>query len=892
MSCEHDCPKPPLFPKPIDNRPGLAQIDYRIGTYTDLRAHLFDQLDKAPALAAWTHRGVDDPGIALLEGAAMVADILTFYQNLYANEAYLRTAQWRESVIDLVRLLGYRLAPGVGGEGVFALALKNNAKPITVPKGFGLKAQLAGSDKPAEFETAQALAAYPRLSRFHLYRPRLPAANIAAGSRQLEIQAVDGNADAASIKAFKIKAGDRLMLVPDAAMFDSDVAYSAQKKSEIVVVDKVETVLDRTIVSFKGALTENRGTTVTAYPIKRSFRHFGHNAPAFTTSFDNTSHQVTLNPTDYTRSLLFGSIGVPNFYSGLQADELPLDQKVDNLAVGGKIICQGLMYFLDMTVTMPVPFTVVRQIAAARADTLVWGNLSGGSTVVTAEKDLFANDFLFFATIDVRQVQFHEVDGPELTLRAGATWASGAFTDTGVSFFGTYADTVALPERALLLVADDGTAQAVTVTSTAADFSLAGKDKINPWMWTLNLDKVPAFNREDLDEVKPTVTVYGNIVQATQGKTVAETPIGSGDAREVFQTFAVPKAPLTYLLDETSTPAQTPELKIYVDGNLWKKIDTLFSAAPEDQVYIVREDAGGNSFVQFGDGNTGGARLPSGKNNVVAAYRVGSGAYGPLKPDTQPQAAGKLAGLEKVYLPQPVTSGAPPESENNARVAAPGKVQSLGRLVSLADFEAETLAIPNVLKVNAAWAAPDGVPLVQLTVLTQSESEADLTKVRDTLQTYNRCRGPARFPIQVSKGLRQYVHISFDAAFEPNRREQDIKLAIKQALGMTGGEADGIDGGQGLFSLQGLRFGQGVHTSQIVAAVQQVPGVVWVKLNAAQSIPLGSPPATDPVSLPVPAVDLIPAPTLACGDTFVLALHAKHLIISLAAAQLAQACGT
>src|SRR5260370_30633476 len=71
------------------------------------------RLNGQTPLLNWTHREPDDPGIALIEGAAILGDILTFYQDLYANEAFLRTAQWRESVAELVRLLGYRLAPGL-----------------------------------------------------------------------------------------------------------------------------------------------------------------------------------------------------------------------------------------------------------------------------------------------------------------------------------------------------------------------------------------------------------------------------------------------------------------------------------------------------------------------------------------------------------------------------------------------------------------------------------------------------------------------------------------------------------------------------------------------------------------------------------------------------------
>ena len=54
----------------------------------------------------------------------MLGDILTFYQELYANEAYLRTAHWRTSIAELVRLLGYRLAPGLGGSGTFAFEVR------------------------------------------------------------------------------------------------------------------------------------------------------------------------------------------------------------------------------------------------------------------------------------------------------------------------------------------------------------------------------------------------------------------------------------------------------------------------------------------------------------------------------------------------------------------------------------------------------------------------------------------------------------------------------------------------------------------------------------------------------------------------------------------------
>ena len=118
-----------------DNRPALPRFNYRIGTYGSIREFLFNRIDMTPELQNWTHRSPDDPAVALLEGASILGDILTFYQETYANEAYLGTAQWRESIGDLVRLLGYRLSPAVGGNGVFAFELKKD-EPVVIPRRF------------------------------------------------------------------------------------------------------------------------------------------------------------------------------------------------------------------------------------------------------------------------------------------------------------------------------------------------------------------------------------------------------------------------------------------------------------------------------------------------------------------------------------------------------------------------------------------------------------------------------------------------------------------------------------------------------------------------------------------------------------------------------------
>ncbi len=46
----------------------------------------------------------------------------------------------------------------------------------------------------------------------------------------------------------------------------------------------------------------------------------------------------------------------------------------------------------------------------------------------------------------------------------------------------------------------------------------------------------------DFPNENPTVIVHGNLVAATQGKAERESPLGNGDARQVFQNFKLPKA--------------------------------------------------------------------------------------------------------------------------------------------------------------------------------------------------------------------------------------------------------------------------------------------------------------------------------------------------------------
>jgi hypothetical protein len=864
--CLQFCKDDLLFPKRPANRPGLDRIVYRIGAYADFRAAMLRRLNLQPTLLDWTHREPDDPGIALLEGAAIVGDILTFYQDLYANEAYLRTVQWRESVAELVRLLGYRLAPGLGGRGAFAFEVKG-ARPVTVPAGFGIQVDLEGAKQLAEFETRAELIAEPHLSRFHVYCPRIYNPNIPSGTSKLEL---------AALQSAVIEAGDRLMLMPDEAMWSADdLPFTSQSSPQIIKITKVTRVLDRTVLEFEGSLAVNWLAPVTAYRVGRSFRHFGHNAPQKIVANQTDSSGKIIGSTEKD-TIFLRHFDWKCFESGMSSSlpetTMPLDQQVNDLSVGSNFIIQARVRFQSHSTLEAL--AVVKAITAVHATNLGRGNLNGQSTMVTISSQLVANKSAPGAQGDIRDVQFHEVTSPALQLKRVASFSSGEQTTASLQFFGTYAEVKTLAGRRLLLQHDDGRWIELTCTDAATAFAAPGGAD-DPKMWTVHFDKIPVgFLPQDFDEATPKVTVFGNVIDAIQGKTQREATLGNGDSRQTFQTFKLPKAPLTYHPSPGATPPQAPELEIRVNGILWKRVDTFFGHGPKEEIYIVREDVKGDSFVQFGDGETG-ARLPSGVDNATAVFRTGSGAHGKLKPGAKPQPGGRVDGLEKIQLPGVISGGSEPEGGDKARETAPGKIQSLGRLVSLRDFETETLGIAGVTKVAAAWALDGGVPSLVLIVLLEAGRESEINAVKQTIAEYQQCRGPKRFPVRVIQGMLRYLYLDIQFAFDPRLKREDVEKQIRAALGVGGDEATQR---HGLFALKNRIFGGGEYATRVAGYVQNAAGVRWCKVTALGLLPPGDHPAElalPPEPKPLKAV-------VTCGDTEVLQVYPAHLKLTAA----------
>jgi hypothetical protein len=122
-----------------------------VGDYTnrDYSALVESLLDVAAMrLPEWTDRSENDLGRVLLELFAYVGDTILYYQDRIAAEAFLATAVERRSVIDLVELLGYRLATASPAAVDLLVTPRDPAVQIRIDAGARFATE-AAEDRPA-----------------------------------------------------------------------------------------------------------------------------------------------------------------------------------------------------------------------------------------------------------------------------------------------------------------------------------------------------------------------------------------------------------------------------------------------------------------------------------------------------------------------------------------------------------------------------------------------------------------------------------------------------------------------------------------------------------------------------------------------------------------------
>lgn len=324
--------------------------------------------------------------------------------------------------------------------------------------------------------------------------------------------------------------------------------------------------------------------------------------------------------------------------------------------------------------------------------------------------------------------------------------------------------------------------------------------------------KAPLVNVYD----RKTVVIYGNVARATHGETKAEV-LGSGDASKGFQKFNLKQTPLTYISSSSPDGAQS-SLAVRVNDILWNEEKSLNLLDRKNRAYITQIADDGTVTIKFGDGKNG-ARLPTGSENVTAAYRVGTGMQGMVKASQLSLLISRPLGVQGVINPLAPTGADEPEKLENARKNAPMKVLTLDRVVSLTDYEDFSRAFSGIGKASAVWLWGGEMRYVHITIASADGKSVDPTS--DTYKNLWKAIDESKDPVvqfRIDTFTPLYFEVSARILVNEKYIADKVFAAVKDALNNA-------------FSFPNRNFGQSVTESEINALIQGVDGVVAVDLD-------------------------------------------------------------
>jgi hypothetical protein len=809
------------------NRPGLPAIVRRIGTHSAFKGAALAHLASVDlrALGQLRTRADDDFTIALLDAWSVTADILTFYQERIANESYLRTATETLSLYQLARLVGYRPRPGVAATAHLAFEIEGAGDPdATVPVAPGTRvSSIPGpGEKPQTFETVEPVEARaewnairPRQGRPLPLAPDMPwallrgLAQIVNAGDPVLIVASAAAADQQKKLIRRVRKDDEAqttridfsdqpletqspyqLLTPavfttlaqplSGALIRNAILKASWKQSDLVAQARVQRW---PLASVKRNIrTELRSRPIAVrtgiFPLERA-AVFGHNAPLFASlpasqqqggDWDNR----TLAADDSDQ----GFVHLDTVYRGVVPEnwvvlETPTQRRV--FAIDSVTELSRAAFTLSSKVT---------RLKLAGATDAILGNFKMRETTVwlarTEPLDL-ADVPITEAVPEASDPSRIELDGPYVELGSGRTL-------------------VLTGERADL----DGVVESELLTILEAEVTGG-----HTWL-TLRRPPVHRYKRRS-------TTLTANVALSTHGEHVRET-LGGGDARVAFQRFRLRQPPLTWVSAANPRGVEST-LEVWVNDVRYREVERLYDAGPHDRVYSVRTTDDGQTWVEFGDGQTG-VRLPTGQENVVATYRKGMGEEGLVRPRQLALLVTRPLGVRGVTNPMGAADAAPAEGLAEVRENAALPLLSLDRVVSLRDYEDFARAFSGIAKALATWTWDGRRRGVFLTVAGARGAEVTPgTQTYLNLSTAIRRASQPGVRVVIATYRSAFFQVKAKVKVDPSFHTATVLAAVDATL-------------HAAFAFERRAFGQPVSTSEIALIVHAVPGVVAVDIDA------------------------------------------------------------
>lgn len=791
-----------LTPAEINNRPGLSAIAYRVGTHSQFKRSMLSALSDSQnsPLGGLSTRDDDDFSIALIDSAATVADVLSFYQERIANESYVRTATETTSLTELAFLAGYSPRPGVAASTYLAFTLEDSVgTPRKATLDIGIKVQsIPGeAEKPQIFETIEKIVARSEWNSLKAQTSK--PQELTPLTTDLYFEGVDTN----------LHPGDALLLVADSrANYATTQDAQSLAKWDMMILQTITTNAEKnyTKASWEKAdkelATLTVGEKIHAFALRQRAGLFGHNAPD-PRLLNTTGTQLGDLITDGTwNDFEFEPDNPPN--------TIELDSVYPKILVGSWVVLKR---------------------NPSRIITLRKGNeltLHKGSDVDAVKE------------VNSELCQIVEVESPSVSKFALSAKISQIVPDITdeLGYFGRR-ETVVFVQSEELIIADrplldpitgtsvtlsgpvDGLVKGRLVVAQGRDAStgqsiqevvaLAGVETDDADRTTLSFDP-PLKKIYQLDGF----SINANVAPATHGESVQEL-LGSGDNSQPFQRFTLRQPPLTYVASGTTTGVES-SLRVYANELEWHEATMLFGHSGQDHIFSTRTDSIDRTTLQFGNGDLG-ARLPTGQFNLSAKYRRGIGLEGLVEKGQLSTLLTRPLGVKAVTNPTEGKGAQDPESQAEMKNNIPLRVMTLDRVVSLKDYEDFARSFAGIAKALATRTWNGHQPLVFLSVAGPNGASIEPTDpVYVNLVKALQDHGDPLASVQVQSFAKVLFRLACRVEADPDLLPEKVIVSIRTALTSK-------------FSFEARAFGQPVALSEVIETVQSTPGVVGVTVD-------------------------------------------------------------
>ncbi len=882
-------------PVEIFNRPGLKAVSYRVGAHARFKRTMLARLSSSglPALRDLNTREDDDFTVALLDAWAVVADVLTFYQERIANESYLRTATERMSLLELARLIGYELRPGVAAGAYLAFTLEETpamAMPVipdvamlsmqslpaeqspdlphrtAIKPGLKVQSVPGPNEKPQIFETVERIDARiewnsikPRLTRPYPSASGIDSIFIEGqttlfkpGDRVLTVRTANSSDHTVQrIKSIENNPGTNRTRI----RFEAGTNLASGEPSEPLAGDAAQLPTTPTLLS---------DSFVRNMILSRSWRYDDLLTFAARQNWSleelatSINRQLALGAQQHpvevfalrVRASLFGH-NAPNYTSlpsSVREGEWVPRQKM----VGS--VSEEVLEFAEPTFDSNWEERTLKdendeENTSSRIyldntyPAIVRGNWLVLESLAAPDSNPFTSAFVVQDYAELSRSKFTiSAKVSSVTLNNNLLFDSFTLRRTSVlaqsEKFGLAEVPIDEPvggsgitlERAYLGIAPG---QRIIITGERADIAgVVASEMREVADVTLHGGYTKLSLRESLDYqyLRDTVTINANVARATHGETRQEI-LGNGDTSIAFQRFRLRQPPLTHISAPTASGAQST-LEVRVNDVLWHEVSSFYGRGKDERIYITRTDDESNTTVQFGDGRTG-ARLPTGQENVTATYRRGIGLGGLVKARQLSLLMQRPLGVKEVVNPLAADGADDPEPREQARRNAPLTVLTLERIVSLRDYEDFARSFSGITKSLATWTWDGQRRGVFLTV---AGPNGALVKeggtLMDNLLHAMRKAGDPSIPLTVKSYVPAFFKLSATLKIRAGYLPELVLKSVRETL-------------LSQFSFAARSFGQPVIRSEVIALIQNVAGVLSVNLNSlyhSGTIPVAPPP--------------------------------------------------